>query len=230
MKRAAQDIVAESISSGKKIRIPVHSLDMRPDIKQILSEILKHFSCEELLVPLYTCLMELLNNAVKANYKNIYFENYNPEKKGSIDYPTALKLFKLEIGRKEHVLQRMADDRKLTADVIFRILDDALHVSVVNYIHMTADEYRNVMHKFETAKICRNLTEYFIRNEHDPFREGAGLGLVLVIMILKSLGLDSSRLTINSDTETTIASLLIPLNEITLRSYREMLMDSDQRA
>lgn len=225
MKRAIRQVVNESIRTGKRIRITVHTPDARLRLRGILMEILRSRGCEDLLIPLYTCQMELLNNALKANYKSIYFEDYDPSKKGSIDYPTALKLFKLEIGRKEHILQRLADSRKLSADVVYRLIDDTLQITVENRLEMTPDEYRNITRKFENAQSCRSLTEYFILNEHDPFREGAGLGLVLVMMILKSLGMSSSALSIRSADGLTSASIIVPLNEQTLRSYRERIMD-----
>lgn len=225
MKRGIRQVVTESIHTGKRIRVIVHTPDECLRLRRILTEILRRRGCEELLIPLYTCQMELLNNALKANYKSVYFEDYDPSKKGSIDYPTALKLFKLEIGRKEHILQKLADSRKLSADVIYRLLDDTLQVTVENHLELTPDEYRNITRKFENARSCRSLTDYFILNEHDPFREGAGLGLVLVMMILKSLGMPNSALSIRSADGITAASIIVPLNEQTLRSYREKILD-----
>jgi hypothetical protein len=48
------------------------------EIKQTLSFILEPLGCEELIMPIYTCINELLTNAIKANFKGVYFERYNP--------------------------------------------------------------------------------------------------------------------------------------------------------
>lgn len=219
MKRAVPDIVTELQHTGKRLRVPVRTVGMQPGIKKILEEILRRYGCRDLLNPVFTCVMELLNNALKANYKSIYFENYKPKNRAALDYPTALQLFKLEVSRKEHILQKMALEKHMAADVIFSLQDSSLHLSVINPFKMTDAEHRNVLEKFETAQHCPSLTEYFLRNEHDPFREGAGLGLVLVVMILKSLGLESSNITVRPENNATIATMVIPLNDATVQSY-----------
>jgi len=58
-------------------------------------------------------------------------------------------------------------------------------------------------------------------NADDPENEGAGIGLVLISMILKSLGVDQSRLDIRSLDDRTMASLTIPLNSATLEHYAQ---------
>ena len=230
MEYRIKDIVDTAVGSGKKIRLTVRAFGspVQHKIKLILGAILDHFQCGALLNPLHTCIMELLNNALKANYKNVYFENYHPKNIGtsSIDYLTALQLFKLEIAREDKLIQNMAKAKNMYADIVFRLFGDSLYISVTNPVQMTHDEFLNVTNKLDAARNCANLTDYFLLNEHDPFREGAGLGLVLIMMILRSMGGDLSNLAIRSENSLTVASIIIPLNERTLRHYNERIADA----
>jgi hypothetical protein len=221
MKQLIPDLVSNALSTGRIIRIPVRTLGSKPKLRRILEEILSNFGCREIINPLFTCIMELLNNALKANYKNIYFENYHHLENRHIDYPTALKLFKLEISREERILQNKAVEMHMNAEILLRMLGDMFHFSVSNPVQMTADEYLNIMTKIEVAQNCSNLTDYFLKNQDDPFQEGAGLGIVLILIILKSLGGGRENLSIRSENNCTVASIILPLNNSTLQAYRK---------
>ncbi len=166
------------------------------------------------MAPIFACVKELLINAIKANYKNIYFENYDPKNKSDeiIDYKKALELFKLEIGRENiNIFEEYArrDDMKAVIDIWTE--DATLHVRVMNPVMMTHTEMKNVNKKLADAENCRDLADYCIKNIEDPHREGAGLGLVLIKMMLKSLKAPKDSLVIATDKKNTTAYLKISL-------------------
>jgi len=83
---------------------------------------------------------------------------------------------------------------------------------VINPAQMTAQEINKVRQKLKEASECEDIAEYFIKADDDPEREGAGLGLVMISMMLKSLKLSHRNLIIATDKESTQATLIIPLN------------------
>ena len=184
------------------------------EVRSVLSSILAHHSCDDLLAPIYTSIKELIINAIKANYKNIYFEGYNPKVKTDevINYTTALRLFQLEITRENSVtLEEFARKSNIKAEIEFWTIEKVLHVLVTNPVKMTNTELANVNRKLEDAENCKDLADYFLSNLDDPYREGAGLGLILIMMMLKSLRAPKDSLVISSDAGKTSAYLKIPL-------------------
>lgn len=190
-------------------------------INSVLKKILKKNKCLELITPIYTCMKELIINAVKANFKNIYFEDYSPKNDSDkiIDYEIALKLFKLEMSHKNaRYLKKLAKDNGYSAKITLETKNNILYVSVVNPVSMTKTEQKNVKQKLKDAMKYNDITQYFLQVEKDPNREGAGLGLVLISIMLKSLGV-GKKLVIKSEKKKTIASFSIPLTSKTVELF-----------
>lgn len=216
--------VEKGIDQNKDIRIIAYSVNpgIEHKVKAVLSYVLKKHGCDILLSPIYTCVKELLINAIKANYKNIYFENYALKNKSEhvINYETAMKLFKLEIRKEEaRYLSRMARKKGLKAEILLQQVRDNLRIAIFNPVIMTSTEMQTVIKKLKDAEKCSDITEYLLNNEDDPNVEGAGLGLILISMILKSLGIGQTSLSVRSVRNQTVASLSIPLTRRTLQHY-----------
>lgn len=216
--------VIEAVNSDQNVRLCMYTVNSTSEtrVKKVLALYLKRQACETLLSPVYTCVKELLINAVKANYKNIYFEEYGSQHGAAspADYQTALKLFKLEMTREnERNLGRIARKRGMKAEVLFRAEGATLNVTVANPVSMTPQELESVHRKLEEARECSDISDYFLIHSDDPNTEGAGIGLVLISMILKSLGVPDPVPRIRSGQGQTLASLQIPLGPQTLEHY-----------
>jgi acid phosphatase class B len=167
--------------------------------------------------PVYTCLKELLINAVKANFKNIYFEGYSSKKSSEsiIDYELALKLFKLELSRENaRHLERLARMYDMKAEVTIQTMDNKLYITVINPVEMTEREKNNVQYKLECGNRYNDIAEYFAENDNDVSAEadeGAGLGIILISLMLKSMGAGNRDFVITSENKQTTAVLKIPL-------------------
>jgi hypothetical protein len=201
---------------SNKIRFVAYSVsdDVEKQIKETLSNILSIRHLEDLLAPIYTCVKELIINAIKANFKNIYFENYVPMSnyQNIIAYETALQLFQLEMNREnaKH-FGDIAREDDIKAEIEIWTVEDVLHVIVTNPVKMTDTELQKVKQKLKDAENCSDIADYFLKNMDDPYREGAGLGLILITMVLKSLQAPKDSLVILSDSYKTTAYLKIPL-------------------
>jgi hypothetical protein len=201
---------------SKKVRIVAYSVsdDVEIQIKETLFKILTIRDLEDLFAPIFTCVKELIINAIKANFKNIYFENYVPMSnyQNVIAYETALQLFQLEMNREDAKhFGNIAREDDIKAEIEIWTVEDVLHVIVTNPVKMTETEYKKVKQKLKDAENCRDLADYFLKNLNDPYREGAGLGLILIMMVLKSLQAPKDSLVILSENNKTTAYLKIPL-------------------
>jgi hypothetical protein len=199
-----------------KTRIIAYSIsdDVEAQIRNALRDILTPRHLNDLLAPIYTCVKELMINAIKANFKNIYFENYVPVSnyQNVIAYETALQLFQIEMSREnaKH-FGDIAREDNIKVEIEIWTADDMLHVLVTNPVVMTETEFNKVKQKLKDADNCRDLADYFMKHIHDPYREGAGLGLILIMMVLKSLQAPKDSLMIRSENNATTADLKIPL-------------------
>ncbi|MCU0845287.1 MAG: hypothetical protein MUC76_10215 [Spirochaetes bacterium] len=218
--------ITDAVKDNKDVRIVTYSVSSTNEnrLKKVLALYLRRQGCEVLLGPIYTCVKELLINAVKANFKHIYFEGSAPQSPapGVIPDDKVIRLFKLEMSREDaRTLARLARSRDIKAEIVFHHEDDTLDISITNPIAMTPEELAKVRKKLDDARKCEDISDYFLMNADDPNNEGAGIGLVLISMILKSLGVDQSRLDIRSLEDRTMASLAIPLNRATLEHYAQ---------
>lgn len=194
------------------------SEDVESQVKSILKYLLTIHHCIDIFPPIYASVKELIINAIKANYKNIYFENYSPKNNSDtlIPYEIALKLFKLELNRENaRYLEKIARKNNMKAEIEIWTNNNTLHICVINPVNMTDIELGNIHRKLLDADQCKDIAEYFIKNSNDPNREGAGLGLILIMMMLKSLKAPEDSLIISSVNNKTTAYLKIPLiNEV----------------
>jgi hypothetical protein len=209
----------EAINQNKRIKILAYSVSdyVEHRMKQVLELIFKKYKKPEMVPPVYTCVKELLINAVKANFKNIYFEGYSSKNSSEsiIDYELALKLFKLELSREnaQH-LEKLARMYDMKAEVTIQTMDNKLQITVKNPVEMTEREKNNVQYKLECGSRYGDITEYFAENDDDTVTdsdEGAGLGIILISLMLRSMGAGNRDFVITSENKQTTALLKIPL-------------------
>ncbi|MCU0848197.1 MAG: hypothetical protein MUD12_09945 [Spirochaetes bacterium] len=210
------ELINKAIIDNKRIRIIAYSVseNVEQKLHTVLELMLKKYKKPDLLPALYTIVKELLINAIKANFKNIYFEDYRSKNNSEniINYETALKLFKLEISReKASNLERIARKQKIRALVDIFWENGNLNVYVTNPSRMTDLELENVNKKLKAARVFDDITEYFMNNDDDEYKEGAGLGLILISMMIKNLGVPQDKFSINTLEDKTVASLRLPL-------------------
>ena len=208
----------KAIEQNKKIKIFAYSVSDNVEyrMKEVLDLIFRKYKKIDLLPPVYTCIKELLINAVKANFKTIYFEGYSSKNNAEsiIEYELALKLFKLELSRENaRYLEKLARKVNMKAEVVLYVRDNNLHVFVRNPVEMTSREKSNVQYKLDCARRYNDITEYFAENTDDSetMDEGAGLGLIMISIMLRNMGVAEKGFTIRSENSATTASIKIPL-------------------
>ncbi len=208
----------EAIEQNKRIRILAYSVSdyVEQRMKDILEIVFRKYRKPDMVPPVYTCLKELLINAVKANFKNIYFEGYSSKNSSEniLEYELALKLFKLEMSRENaEYLEKLARNFDMKAEVIIQTRPRDLSITVTNPVEMTEREKNNVRFKLECARRFNDITEYFLETDtgNEDEEEGAGLGIILISMMLKNMGGAEHDFTIVSENQQTVATLRIPL-------------------
>ena len=194
-----------------------YSDEIQSQLKTKLLDILTKHGCSDLLIPVFTCVNELLMNAIKANYKNIYFENYHDE---TLPYDQGLKLFRFEISseRIDH-LTDIAKKNHKKAVVSACVKESVLYIDVENPYPMTNLEKENVESKLKFSEQIHSVSDIFNVSERDPYKEGAGLGIIFVAIMLKSMGVKHEEFTIRNAGTKTVSSFSVPLTKETVEFY-----------
>ncbi|MBN8219887.1 MAG: hypothetical protein J0L53_03135 [Spirochaetes bacterium] len=196
-------------------------------LSYIVESILKKYGRDDMIGPVYTSVKELSLNGAKANFKRILFEDENLNSEDDADYDKGMGLFKenlnenwvLEYGKK-------SKSRKLYVDIFFDFNADRLIVEVLNNRPISQKEDKRIREKFHTAMRYDDIAQFYM--EGGDSSEGAGMGIVLVTMMLKAQQIDPHLFTIRSDyREKTLARVEFPLSHDYQPSRQRFITESN---
>jgi hypothetical protein len=183
--------------------------DERRYIDTILDMYLQEAGREDLKNQLSYCLHELAGNAKKANTKRIYFFDRQLDIQNSAEYYIGMDNFKDEtIDNIDYYIEKIRE-HGLYIKFQFYLTDKHLKISVRNNCEMNRIEAERVQRKIRAADRYADMAEAYTNIEDNS--EGAGLGLVMMLIMLRSLGLGVDCLSISCRDGETIARLKIPI-------------------
>lgn len=165
---------------------------------------------EDMIDCISYCLKELTTNAKKANTKRVFFMDKGLDISNQEDYDKGMESFKEEtLSNQAHYLQ-LQKDAKFFIKVTMRADDDFISIEVQNNCQMTQLEFKRVFDKIVRAKQFTNLNDAI--EEVLDNSEGAGLGLIIMVLMLKKMGLDSKAFEFTSENGITRNRITIPRN------------------
>ena len=203
-----KDKIENSIRSGKPVRVTTYTYSsrMREYIDSLLDRFLMEAGLESLRNKISYCVHELATNAKKANTKRVYFEEKRLELEDPVQYEAGMKCFKIDtLNNIAHYL-KLQEEQKLYIRISFLLTSSSLKIVICNNVEMTNEEKFRVKHKLKIASQSFTAVEEFCDKVED-YSEGAGLGIVMMIRMLESMGLGSHALKIRSGGGKTSASL-----------------------
>lgn len=178
-------------------RITIRQYDMDRKsaelIRKLIEMLLTRQNLQVFAGELFFCFKELAINASKANYK-ILFHKYISSKDGigpDKDYAKFLELFKEEIeenGNSKLLELAKKDDRFYT--ITFQSTLDSIEIWVTNTQNITLIEKEQILKKLAPQRLSNDSFSI----EDDENKEGAGLGLNLIITVLKKYSSDENPL------------------------------------
>ena len=183
-------IVATHISPGSEIVLIAYSFleNSEQIVKYILHELFVAHKKEDLLDPVFSCIKELTTNAIKANIKRLLIEEgliNNPDDPHQL--VKGIKAVLNERSMLEYGLKLKEKD--LSMRLHLNITDDTLTVRVIDPMTLNEAQYQRMCEKIERAKEYENLAMCYLENP-DPLAEGMGLGLSMIVVLLKGSGVD----------------------------------------
>ena len=216
---AAQELVVDearvrkAIQHGIPLTITTFTLprEIESYIEQVMSVFLRQLDQEKLRDYLVYCVQELTVNAKKANTKRVYFSERGLELDNPDDYKTGMASFKeTTLNNIAHYLQ-MQKEKGLYIKVILQIKNNIIYIEVRNNVAITKMELIRIHDKLARTRKYNSLEDALAQVLDDA--EGAGLGLVIMVLMLKKIGLDEDCFDIMGTEKETIARLIVPLDK-----------------
>ncbi|MBN2079889.1 MAG: HDOD domain-containing protein [Spirochaetes bacterium] len=170
---------------------------------------LEHYDLNYIKSQIINIVKELIHNAVKANLKRLYFRLRDLDITRTEDYRAGMETFKQETFNGEgNEYIGMLGRSGMAVRVSFKTTDDYLYVSVINNVPILDAELSKINARIKKAYRYRDITEAF--DEVLDESEGAGLGLIMALMIFKNIGMPPGSFRIYRKDDLTIAAIAIP--------------------
>lgn len=210
--RVREAIDQEKVLSLVTYRYLAHE---RNYIDQVLELYLREVGRPELQNKLGYCLHELAGNAKKANTKRAYFAEKGLDINNPVEYHLGMQAFKLETLPNINHYVELQEEMDLYIKFQFKREGNTVKLAVRNNAAMTVEELQRVQHKLELARKAQSLPE--IMSLSEDYSEGAGLGIVMSIMMLRNLGISEDNFQIFCRNEQTYAVLYLDIPEQKIR-------------
>ncbi len=208
IKRAAHDAIPLTF---KTYTLP-HETEIYLD--KVLENFLVELGQERLKEPLSYCLRELAVNAKKAYTPRGYFQEKKLDLGKDQDYELGMKTFKQEtFDNLQYYLQKQKE-AGLYIKVVFQTKGKTLSIMVRNNVEITRKEQIRVFDRLARSRAFSSLEEAFATVLDSS--EGAGLGIVILVLMMKKIGLSEDCFSIDSDGGETTATITIPFSEVHL--------------
>ncbi len=184
-------------------------------LQQILQKIGKIYLCEYI----FMMLKEILVNSIRASAKREFFARNSLNPENQEDYKIGIVRFKNEIilNWSEHV--GFLNRSQFFIVLRFRF-QKGLIIEVINNSPLVEHETLRINARLTAADKYKNILEAY--SDHSDSQESAGLGIVMTVLLLKSIGLEKSSFRIESVGGNTITSLTIPAQIIPIEIASEI--------
>jgi putative nucleotidyltransferase with HDIG domain len=190
--------------------------EMEIYLEQVLEIFLKELGQQNLKDPLAYCLRELAVNAKKANTKRVYFHDKGLNILDDEQYRIGMEKFKIETLDNIDYWLKLQKDAGYYIKIIYQVRGQNLNLFVCNNAEITQKEQIRVYDRIARSRAFSSLEEALATVLDDS--EGAGLGIVIMVLMLKKLGLDEDAFDIDAKNGETIARLSIPMADVKLEN------------
>jgi HD-like signal output (HDOD) protein len=209
-----------AIKAGREIYIQFYHVT--PEVESLIVKsmhvYLEQYDILYIKDMLITVVKELVNNAVKANIKRVYFREKNLDINDIESYRQGMETFKDETYGEQMINFDRLAAAKMVVRISFSSRNDNIIIHVINNAPILDEELKKIDARSKKAYKYTDISEAFDDVLDDS--EGAGLGLIMALMLFKNAGLPAESFKVMRKEKLTVATLTIPrkLNKIELHS------------
>lgn len=181
-----------------------HQLDF------MVAAILKRYGRESMQASIYTALKEMVVNATKANAKLAWFRDQGLDVDSEAEYKAGIQRLRGQYD--ESWLESFGGQARqmgLQVKIAVEHSEAGLRFEVSN-APLTRFEEKRVREKFREGMRHDDLVSFYMSNADQ--QEGEGIGLALIVLLLKAEGIDPHLFRVGVRGGQTVARLEIPLS------------------
>jgi len=184
------------------------SADVLMFIKGVVTKQLEKHDLHFISNTVISILRELLVNSLKANAKRVFFQLNNYDINNPQDYNEGMVRFKEDAIEDLDSIKEDILKSNLTISVNIAEKSDYILFAIQNNVGITPEEMKRINDRISIVSQQSDFLDIYENVGDDS--EGAGLGLSLVLMFIRNIGIEPSAFKINSDKGVTVASLQVP--------------------
>ena len=207
----------EKISLAVQLHTPLEimSYTLPREKERYIQEILMYFliQChqEHMTDNLVFCLSELLTNSKKANTKRVYFKEQNLDINNEMDYHQGMVTCKEDtLSNIEHYLT-LQKEAGLYIKLILQLNDEGIKIEIRNNSVITKFEKKRILEKLRVAQ--KYEEPHQVVSLMVDQTEGAGLGIIIIVLMLRKIGLSRDNYKVFTNDTETITQMILPLNK-----------------
>lgn len=221
-----KEIDKEKIKSSIRLWLPIsittytlpHTMELY--MQDVLNTFLSECHQEHMSVYLSYCLSELVTNAKKANTKWIYFKEKGLNIYDEEDYEKGMESFKQET--LDNIDYWLLTQKKegLYVRLVLQEYKDKIKIEIHNNRELTLFEYKRIHDKLARARKYNSVDEVYSQILDNS--EGAGLGIIIIILMLEKIGLTEENYQVISENGETITRIILPVNKESDLALKEL--------
>lgn len=205
--------IREAISQELPISITTYTLphEMELFMSEVLHAFLTQLHQDGITQYLTYCLNELVVNAKKANTKRVYFSEKNLDLFNKEQYELGMQTFKNDTLENINYYLKKQKDAGLFVKLILQAKNNTIKIEVRNNAKLTQFETERIQNKIEQAQKFNSIEDALSTVLDDT--EGAGLGLVIIILMLEKIGMTVDSFQSVCENDETITRIILPINK-----------------
>jgi putative nucleotidyltransferase with HDIG domain len=210
------DKMKQVLQSGLPYTVTTYVLphEMELYMEEVLVAFLELSGKGELKDYLSYCVRELMTNAKKANTKRVYFAEKGLKIDVVEDYEEGMRTFKEDSIEKLGYYLALQKEQGLYIKLMLFAKSDSIQIEVRNNSLIVRSELLRIYDRLARSQRFNSMDEAFSQVLDDS--EGAGLGLVVMVLMLKKMGLDKDAFSITCNETETIAKIVVPFDKARL--------------
>ena len=211
-----------AIQSGLPLTITTYTLphEMEDYIANVLRSFLTLLGQTQMIECLCYCVKELVNNAKKANTKRVYFKEKKLDINNIEEYNRGMVNFKQDTITDIKYYLELQRKQGYYIKTIFQSRNNKIKVEIRNKAELTVFEYKRIHDKITRAQQYDSIEEGL--NQVLDNSEGAGLGLVMMMLILRRIGLTEENYQVLSENGETITRLILPFSKEVIQNINNL--------
>ena len=200
--------IEKAIDLGIPLTITTYTLphEMEVYMGDVLTAFLKELDQSQMIEYLNYCLNELITNAKKANTKRVYFTQKNLDITDPKDYELGLKTFKEDTLNNINYYLQLQKNAGLYVKLILQVRANKIKIEIRNNSNLTVFEYKRIHDKLSRAQQYTCIEDAISQVLDDS--EGAGLGLIIMILMLEKIGLTEENFQVLCENGETITRII----------------------